>query len=190
MRITGLGKLMIFLIGVALVGTALWKFAPKSFDFHFRETRDKLREARRDAVATANAKPADPRHGRPSEASGEWVDVPGGLFRSGADAVSVDVPAFRILRTEVTNASFARFLVAPHVGHEMNGPGPAAIDLVTAMDTWVEKAQAPDHLVVAKLDPASNAVAFERPACEFPTFARYDGSGDPNKATSFRCSDR
>ena len=73
-------------------------------------------------------------------------------------------------------ASFARFLVTPHVGHEMNGPGPAAIDLVTAMDTWVEKAEAPDHLVVAKIDSASNVVAFERPACEFPKFARYDGS--------------
>ena len=87
-------------------------------------------------------------------------------------------------------ASFARFLVAPHVGHEMNGPGPAAIDLVTAMDTWVEHGTAPDHLVVAKLDTAANKIAFERPACEFPKFARYDGSGDPAIAESFRCSDR
>jgi feruloyl esterase len=58
------------------------------------------------------------------------------------------------------------------------------------MDTWVERGAAPDHLVVAKLDPASHTIAFERPACEFPKFARYDGSGDPTKAESFRCSDR
>ena len=76
-------------------------------------------------------------------------------------------------------ARFARFLVSPHVGHEMNGPGPDAIDLVTAMDAWVERGVAPDHLVVAKRDPQSNDVALERPACEFPKFARYDGSGDP-----------
>jgi feruloyl esterase len=87
-----------------------------------------------------------------------------------------------------TVATFARFLVTPHVGHEMNGPGPAAIDLVTAMDAWVERGTAPDHLVVAKVEPQTNAVAFERPACEFPKFARYDG-GDPAKATSFHCAE-
>ena len=87
-------------------------------------------------------------------------------------------------------ASFARFLVTPHVGHEMNGPGPGAIDLVSAMDAWVERGAAPDHLVVAKLDPTSNAIAFERPACEFPKFARYNGSGDPTKAASFSCADQ
>ncbi len=87
-------------------------------------------------------------------------------------------------------AHFARFLVSPHVGHEMNGPGPDAIDLVTAMDTWVERGAAPDHLNVAKVDHQSNKVALERPACEFPKFARYDGKGDPTKAESFSCSDR
>jgi formylglycine-generating enzyme required for sulfatase activity len=143
MRITGLGKLMIFLIGVALVGTALWKFAPKSFDFHFRETRDKLREVRREAVAKANAKPTDPRQEPSSRASGGWVDVPGGLFRSGADAVSVDVPAFRIQRTEVTNASFARFLEECPVG-DICGPR----DLPTYWEDAEYLARHPDLPVV------------------------------------------
>ena len=87
-------------------------------------------------------------------------------------------------------AAFARFLVTPHVGHENDGPGPGAVDLVTAMDTWIERGTPPDHVVAAKLDPKSNAVAFERPACEFPKFARYDGVGDPAKAESFHCSER
>jgi pimeloyl-ACP methyl ester carboxylesterase len=95
-------------------------------------------------------------------------------------------------------AGFARFLVTPHVGHEMNGPGPAEIDVVGAIDAWVERGTAPDYLVVTKLDPlvvvkrdgASHAITFERPACEFPKFARYNGSGDPMKAASFHCSDK
>ncbi len=58
------------------------------------------------------------------------------------------------------------------------------------MDTWVERGTAPDHLSVAKLDHQSNTVTFERPACEFPKFARYDGNGDPINAESFHCSDR
>jgi formylglycine-generating enzyme required for sulfatase activity len=143
MRLTGLGKLMIFLVGVGLVGTALWKFAPKSFDVPWRETRDKLRDIRRDAVARANAKPVDPRHVPPSDASGEWVDVPGGLFRSGADAVSVDVPAFRIQRAEVTNASFARFLDDCPVG-DICGPR----DLPTYWEDADYLARHPDLPVV------------------------------------------
>ncbi len=87
-------------------------------------------------------------------------------------------------------ARFARFLVTPGVGHEMNGPGPAEIDLVSALDEWVERGAAPDHLVVAKRDLASHKVLFERPACEFPNFARYDGTGDPSQAQSFHCTDR
>lgn len=122
MRLTGLGKLMIFLIGVALVATALWRFAPRSFGFASRwsSTRDKLHEMRRDSVAIANAKPIDTRPVAPAPA-GEWVEIPGGLFRSGADAVSVDVPAFAIQRTEVTNAMFARFLDDCPVG-DICGP--------------------------------------------------------------------
>ena len=36
--------------------------------------------------------------------------------------------------------------------------------------------------------PGSDAPVPFRPLCRYPTYARYDGSGDPNRASSFTCS--
>lgn len=44
-----------------------------------------------------------------SSASG-LVTIPGGLFQSGSNRINVDVPAFRISRTEVTNGQYEAFL--------------------------------------------------------------------------------
>jgi formylglycine-generating enzyme required for sulfatase activity len=122
MKLTPLGKLLIFLIGLGLVATAVWKFAPSGL-------RERLREIRREGVAAANRKPVDPRTSESASAAGEaaaasrggWIEVAGGLFRSGPDAVSVDVPAFRIQATEVTNRMYARFLDDCPVG-DICGP--------------------------------------------------------------------
>ena len=81
---------------------------------------------------------------------------------------------------------FARLLTTPSVGHTLGGPGPSTMDLLTAMDNWVRKGQAPDNLVASKV--VGGAVQFTRPICQYPLFPRYKGSGDPNSAESFFCS--
>ena len=83
---------------------------------------------------------------------------------------------------------FARFITSPSVGHGLDGPGAGSIDLVAAMDNWVERGAAPDKLVASKFEPGSSTPILQRPACEYPMFPRYDGSGDPAKASSFACS--
>jgi len=83
---------------------------------------------------------------------------------------------------------FARFITSPSVGHGLDGPGAGSIDLVAAMDNWVERGAAPDKLVASKFEPGSTTPILQRPACEYPMFPRYDGSGDPAKASSFACS--
>jgi feruloyl esterase len=84
---------------------------------------------------------------------------------------------------------FARLLTSPSVGHNVDGATePGAIDLLTAMDAWVEKGIAPDKLVDTQFAPGSNAPVLQRPVCEFPKFPRYNGSGDPSKAESFTCA--
>ncbi|MGK8198498.1 tannase/feruloyl esterase family alpha/beta hydrolase [Burkholderia cepacia] len=86
--------------------------------------------------------------------------------------------------------TFSRFLVSPGVSHQLQGPGAGAhIDLVKALDNWVDNGVAPDNLVAQKIDDKTGAVQFERPMCSYPQFPRYDGKGDPNKASSFKCSD-
>ncbi len=144
MKLTGLGKFLIFVIGAALVVAAVWRFAPSG-------VRERLQGIRREGVAAANTKPVDSRSSSVAEsappppgATGDsWVDVPGGLFRSGADAVSIDVPAYRIQRTEVTNAMYARFLDDCPVG-DICGPR----DLPSYWDDAGYLARYPDLPVV------------------------------------------
>lgn len=85
---------------------------------------------------------------------------------------------------------FARMLTSPSNGHELDGPGtsPLSLNLLAAMDTWVEKGAAPDNLVATQFVPGSTTAVSRRPVCEFPKFPRYNGTGDPNMAESFTCS--
>jgi formylglycine-generating enzyme required for sulfatase activity len=112
MKLTPLGKLMLFLIGLGLVATAVWKFAPPGL-------LDKVRNLGSKSARSTTEKPVEERRSerrsenRPAaetSADGRWVTVPGGLYRSGADQVDVEVAAFRIERTEVTNGAYAKFL--------------------------------------------------------------------------------
>jgi pimeloyl-ACP methyl ester carboxylesterase len=84
--------------------------------------------------------------------------------------------------------SFARLLVTPGVGHAQDGPDAGRIDLLGALDKWVESNTAPDALVGAKLADDNKTVLFQRPVCEYPKFPRYNGTGDPTKAENFTCA--
>ncbi len=84
--------------------------------------------------------------------------------------------------------SYARFLTSPGVGHDLTGPGAANADFVTALVNWVEKGEEPDQLVATGATASGDT--FERPLCPYPRYPRYNGSGDPAKASSFTCSTR
>jgi feruloyl esterase len=79
-------------------------------------------------------------------------------------------------------ASQIRFFVAPGVYHCRGGPGPDQIDLLDAIDRWVETGKAPDRLLATK-----RGSPLARPLCAYPALARYKGSGDTNAAASFDC---
>ena len=51
---------------------------------------------------------------------------------------------------------FARMVTSPSKGHDLDlaGTEPRSIELVAAMDAWVEKGAAPDKLVATKFAPA------------------------------------
>lgn len=85
---------------------------------------------------------------------------------------------------------FARMVTSPSNGHDLDGAGtePRSIDLLAAMDAWVEKGATPDKLVATKFAPGTSTPVAQRPVCEYPKFPRYSGTGDPSKAESFTCS--
>ena len=79
-------------------------------------------------------------------------------------------------------ASNVRLFLAPGVYHCGGGPGPDQIDLVGALDRWVETGQAPATLLATKRN-----AKISRPLCPYPAEPHYKGSGDPDDAASFEC---
>lgn len=80
---------------------------------------------------------------------------------------------------------FARLFMAPGVGHCGGGQGPQPQGLFDAVVNWVEQGQAPDTILATKT--SGGVVTQSRPLCPYPTFAVWDGQGDPNLASSFSC---
>lgn len=87
---------------------------------------------------------------------------------------------------EKATRNISRFYVSPSLGHGLDGAGANTVGLLSALQDWVEKSKAPAQQIASKLDNKGN-VKFQRPLCEVGTHPKYNGKGDPNKATSFAC---
>jgi feruloyl esterase len=90
---------------------------------------------------------------------------------------------------------FIRFYVTPGASHGGSGvdgsgaPLPEGVDLLGALDEWVEASKAPDTLVqVAQQAPPPFTVLSSRPLCRYPLYPRYNGRDDNKQASSFTCT--
>lgn len=83
--------------------------------------------------------------------------------------------------------SFFRLFMVPGLGHCFGGPGATTFDAMTALEEWVEQDVPPDTIRAQRV--VEGEVIFERPLCAYPEVARYDGVGDPDAASSFRCEE-
>jgi feruloyl esterase len=89
--------------------------------------------------------------------------------------------------------AFIRYYVNPGVNHGGSGiqadgsEVPDRVDLIGALDKWVETNQAPGTLTVASYakGDATTPLAV-RPLCTYPNYPQYV-SGDPKAASSFTC---
>lgn len=84
---------------------------------------------------------------------------------------------------------FLRFYISPATGHNMAGAGAINAPLLSTLENWVEKGQAPASLT-ATLTKESADPGGTRPLCEYPLFPRYKGTGDTHSASSFECASR
>ena len=112
MKLTPLAKALLFLIGLGLVGTAIYKFVPPE---KLPWNRPKAAPAENGSTTpestTANRSNTPGETSSSTRASTEpWIEIPGGIFSSGQNQESVDVSAFKIGRTEVTNGEYEAFL--------------------------------------------------------------------------------
>jgi Tannase and feruloyl esterase len=78
-----------------------------------------------------------------------------------------------------------RLFMVPGMNHCGGGEGAASFDMLTALEQWVEKKQAPDQV------PASHSsdgrVDRTRPLCPYPQIAKYKGTGSTADAANFAC---
>ncbi|CAM2155214.1 Tannase/feruloyl esterase family alpha/beta hydrolase [Pararobbsia alpina] len=81
--------------------------------------------------------------------------------------------------------SFVRFYEVPGYNHAASAVFNASWDSLTTLEDWVENAQAPTNQVVADTVGVPGRT---RPLCEFPLWPKYNGTGSPDSATSFTCS--
>ena len=85
---------------------------------------------------------------------------------------------------------FNRLFMIPGVDHcgILSGPGinQGGIDLLTALERWLDTGDAPDSLLTTHRD-ADGAVNWTRPVCAYPAEATYTGDGDWTDAANFTC---
>jgi pimeloyl-ACP methyl ester carboxylesterase len=85
-------------------------------------------------------------------------------------------------RTDTGPQDWARLFLVPGMTHCGGGQATDQFDMLTTIQNWVEKGQAPGSvLATGKAFPGVS-----RPLCPYPQVARYD-AGDPANAQSFSC---
>lgn len=78
-----------------------------------------------------------------------------------------------------------RLFMVPGMGHCGGGSGPSNVDMLGAIDQWVQTGKAPDQLVAS--NPPGRP-ARTRPLCAHPKVATYSGHGSTDEAQNFRCA--
>ena len=79
-----------------------------------------------------------------------------------------------------------RLFMVPGMNHCGGGDGTASFDMLTALEQWVEKKQAPDQIPASHV--SDGRVDRTRPLCPYPQVAKYKGTGSTAGAASFACT--
>ena len=90
----------------------------------------------------------------------------------------------QVLAHDAKAAEYCRLFMVPGCLHCGGGPGAAEVDWLAVIADWVEQGKAPEQLVASKHQQGQ--LVLSRPLYPYPETAIYKGSGEPNKAESFR----
>jgi feruloyl esterase len=86
---------------------------------------------------------------------------------------------------EADAQKFVRLFMVPGMLHCGNGPGPNSFDMLTALESWSEKGQAPERVVASH--STRGVQDRTRPLCVYPKVASYTGTGSTDAAENFEC---
>ncbi|MUM31421.1 tannase/feruloyl esterase family alpha/beta hydrolase [Mycobacterium sp. CBMA361] len=118
---------------------------------------------------------------------GKWIIVHG--LSDELPMASATVDYYRSLQDRFGGKTLdksVRFYAIPGYAHG-HGDFDAThgIPLLDALESWVEAGQAPGDLTATDTNENAHRT---RPACMYPTWPRYTGSGSLNSASSFECA--
>jgi feruloyl esterase len=173
-----------------------WKAADFDFDIDYQRT----------GVADALLSATNPDLRRFRDAGGKLI-----LYHGWDDHLIA--PGFTVDYYETARATmggqaaidkFVRLFMVSGMDHCALGQGAWSVDFLTYLENWVEKGEPPDHLVATRprlpADPAqalarigrfpisADSIEYTRPLYPYPRGYRYDGRGDPARASSFRAT--
>jgi feruloyl esterase len=81
--------------------------------------------------------------------------------------------------------TFSRFYLVPGMGHCSGGPGTTQFDMLSALESWVEKHKAPERIIASRT--LDNGQKRTRPLCAYPLTPRWTGKGSSDDAANFEC---
>ena len=118
---------------------------------------------------------------------GKLITYHGWSDNSIAPQASVNFYARALAATKAPTrgAAWLRLYMVPGMGHCSGGDGPDTFDMMSALDSWVDKGTLPQQIEASKI--AAGKVTRTRPLCPYPQVARYKGTGSIDEAANFAC---
>jgi feruloyl esterase len=80
-----------------------------------------------------------------------------------------------------------RLFMVPGMAHCGGGEGASSFDMPAALENWVEKKEAPDQIVAARM--LGQKVVRTRLLCPYPQVAVFKGTGTPDDSSNYTCKE-
>ncbi len=93
--------------------------------------------------------------------------------------------ALAATKAPAKGSSWLRLYMVPGMGHCSGGEGPDTFDMMSPLDSWVDKGTLPQRIEASKI--TAGKVTRTRPLCPYPQVARYKGTGSIDEAANFAC---
>ena len=77
-----------------------------------------------------------------------------------------------------------RLFMVPGMGHCGGGSGPSSLDMLGAIDQWVQTGKPPEQLIASN---SPRQPPRTRPLCAYPKVGTYTGHGNTDEAKNFAC---
>jgi feruloyl esterase len=158
-------------------GDANWDFKTLNWDTHIDQT---LKASTSMDALDSNLKPYFDRGGKIISYHG-WADP---QISPGSTSNYYDSVIKTMGGASKVQENFRLFMV-PGMNHCGGGLGTDQFDMLTALENWVEKKQAPASIPASRV--ANGQTVRTRPLCPYPQTATYKGSGSTDDAANFTC---